>query len=166
MLNTILTINIVLSLTFLFLTHPLSLGLILLMQTLVISLITGNFSFNFWFSYIVFLILIGGMLILFIYMTSVASNEKFSVNPLIFPTSLLTIILSTILINKYLNFLQLTNNETLQFLINNNINISMTKFINFPANVILTFMIIYLFITLIAVVKITDLKHGPLRQKN
>nr|ADO60598.1 NADH dehydrogenase subunit 6 [Boros schneideri] len=168
MLTYLMVMNLFLSLTFMILSHPLSMGLILLIQTLLISLITGNFNSNFWFSYILFLILIGGMLILFIYMTSVASNEKFNFNMKIMIITMMTIPVILILpsiIKFYIN-INMINNEILMFNNQNMIYLSTTKFINFPSNLILMFMIIYLFLTLIVVVKITNFNYGPLRQMN
>ncbi len=51
-----------------------------------------------------------------------------------------------------------------QFNIINN-KLSLIKYFNFPNNLIIIIIIIYLFITLIAVVKITKFLYGPLRQK-
>nr|YP_009441783.1 NADH dehydrogenase subunit 6 [Tetratoma fungorum]AOY39328.1 NADH dehydrogenase subunit 6 [Tetratoma fungorum]ARH54699.1 NADH dehydrogenase subunit 6 [Tetratoma fungorum] len=160
------SINIMMSLIFIFLSHPLSLGVILLIQTLLISLMTGNFCWNFWFSYIIFLILIGGMLILFIYMTSIASNEKFSLNFKILIIPMISIILMLILNFNFKMNIDSLNNLSLSFNLNFNIIQSMIKYINFPMNMIMMFMIMYLFITLIATVKITNLNNGPLRQLN
>jgi len=44
----------------------------------IICLIRGTIYRRFWFSYILFIIIIGGMLVLFIYITRLASNEIFS----------------------------------------------------------------------------------------
>nr|ASM41806.1 NADH dehydrogenase subunit 6 [Stictoleptura succedanea] len=157
-----------LSIMFLFLNHPLTLGSILLIQTILISIITGLLTYNFWFSYILFLIMIGGMLILFIYMTSVASNEKFK-----FSYKLLLLLMMTLMIMFLFNFIDLYFNyiNLNIYDLNNQIqlkfyNLSMIKFMNWPNNLIIFMMITYLLITLIAVVKITSIKHGPLRQKN
>nr|ALO70597.1 NADH deshydrogenase subunit 6 [Gyrohypnus fracticornis] len=153
--------------SFLFITmnHPLSMGMILLIQTILIAMIMGFLMFNLWFSYILFLIMIGGMLILFIYMTSIASNEKFkfSINYLIIPL-IMPVIMYIIFTqdNLFFNLINL-NIESLEKF--NSINKILNKFINFPNNYILTMLIIYLFITLIAVVKIADSQKGPLRQK-
>nr|YP_010137184.1 NADH dehydrogenase subunit 6 [Paraglenea fortunei]QWM97243.1 NADH dehydrogenase subunit 6 [Paraglenea fortunei] len=161
--------NLSISLTsiFIFLTHPLSLGMILLIQTTLIALITGSMSFNYWFSYIIFLIMIGGMLILFIYMTSIASNEKFK-----FSTKLFILFFSLFFISSMLlmadfyfyhqiSIIDLTL-QTQQM----NFKFSLNKFINWPNNLVFLMMIIYLLITLIMVVKITNINYGPLRQKN
>lgn len=49
----------------------------LLFYTRVVGLITGLMGGSYWFSYILVLVFLGGVLVLFLYMTSLASNEKF-----------------------------------------------------------------------------------------
>nr|ALO77130.1 NADH deshydrogenase subunit 6 [Stilpnonotus mexicanus] len=164
MLTTLIFLNFLTSMIFISLSHPLSLGMTLLVQTLLISLMTGNFSLNFWFSYIIFLILVGGMLILFIYMTSVASNEKFSFSMnFILPAAVSSILLIWLLpqINSIIN-----NMDINKFNSHEMINLSINKYINSSSMMIFMFMIMYLFIALIATVKITNLSQGPLRQSN
>nr|QWB85906.1 NADH dehydrogenase subunit 6 [Aegosoma pallidum] len=163
----ILLMMTMMSIFFLCVSHPLSFGLILLLQTLLVSLITGLMNFNFWFSYILFLIMVGGMLILFIYMTSIASNEKFKFSSkllVMFSLFLVASLLFLIIDQMYTNQFTLTYD-----LINQNMKLtnsnSFTKFLNTPASLNLTLIIIYLLITLILVVKITNIQYGPLRQK-
>nr|APX39215.1 NADH dehydrogenase subunit 6 [Podagrica fuscipes] len=160
----LLFLLLIFSLIMIFMKHPLIYGMNLLIQTTLISIITGMMTFNYWYSYILFLIMIGGMLILFIYMTSIASNEKFKFNNILFLVLLIMFIGSMILMfidNFYFsnNFLLLTSFE-------NKINLafSFNKYLNFPNNLILFMIIMYLFITLIAIVKITFIHYGPLRQ--
>nr|QEG58690.1 NADH dehydrogenase subunit 6 [Oberea yaoshana] len=162
----LMNLSIYLALIFIFLTHPLSLGMILLLQTIIISLITGMMSFNYLFSYILFLIMIGGMLILFIYMTSIASNEKFkfSMNLTIMFFFIFTLFLLMMLFDSFF-----MTNSSINELINqphsHYFPYTLNKFINWPMNFIFFMMIIYLLITLIMVVKITNINYGPLRQK-
>lgn len=60
-------------------THPLSIGLNILVTTILIALISGGWrTKRCWFSYILVLILLGGLLVIFIYVTLLASNEIFS----------------------------------------------------------------------------------------
>nr|AXS65728.1 NADH dehydrogenase subunit 6 [Cucujoidea sp. 23 KM-2017] len=160
-----LSMMFTLSTIFMFMKHPMSLGTILLIQTILVTLITGINSLNFWFSYMLFLIMIGGMLILFIYMTNVASNEKFKFSNKIYFMVLATLLTylplyfimdSYFMLNKSLNMINFSIN----------MNMPLSKFFNFPYNLMMITIIIYLFITLIAVVKITDFNNGPLRQKN
>nr|QNP10094.1 NADH dehydrogenase subunit 6 [Ochthebius pilosus] len=158
-----LMMNIILSMNFLFMIHPLSMGMILLLQTIMITMITGFLNSNFWFSYILFLIMIGGMLVLFIYMTSIASNEKFKFNnKLMIMTMMMLIIMMLLMMTDKFNFIM--NNFDYNNYFNSNY-LMLNKFYNTPSNLIMFMMIMYLFITLIAVVKITNFKLGPLRQK-
>nr|APX39757.1 NADH dehydrogenase subunit 6 [Linaeidea aenea] len=163
----ILTFMWTFSIIVMFLNHPLSLGMILLSQTILTSLITGLMNLNYWFSYILFLIMIGGMLILFIYMTSIASNEKFKFS---YKLSLLMLMfMMTMMILLLMDFYYFNMKINVSdMLIQNNMNnfkLSMNKYMNYPQNLILFMMIMYLLITLIMVVKITNISYGPLRQK-
>nr|YP_009971757.1 NADH dehydrogenase subunit 6 [Cucujus mniszechi]QNG56467.1 NADH dehydrogenase subunit 6 [Cucujus mniszechi] len=163
MMNLMLIMSMILTFTFLFLNHPLSFGLVLLMQTILVALISGTITLNFWYSYILFLIMVGGMLVLFIYMTSIASNEKFKFSPKLFllikfltPITLLIMFINNFLTTIYLNNINFNNL---------NFSFSMNKYMNWPTNMMYFIIVIYLFITLIAVVKITNINYGPLRQK-
>nr|AIS38213.1 NADH dehydrogenase subunit 6 [Teslasena femoralis] len=153
---------------FMFTNHPLSMGLTLLLQTLTISLITGNLALNFWYSYIIFIVMVGGVMVLFLYMMSVASNEKFKFSfkatiTMMFITPAITIILFK---DNLLTHLLFKNQEIMMIYVNNTNFTPMSKYFNFPSNMMMIFLMIYLLMTLIAVVKITNIQHGPLRQKN
>nr|ARH54543.1 NADH dehydrogenase subunit 6 [Ontholestes tessellatus] len=160
-----MTLTLMFSVLFIFLNHPLSMGITMLMQAILVALISGLLNLNFWFSYILFLIMIGGMLVLFIYMTSIASNEKFKFSNilLLFMISMFFIAMIGYMAIDNLFFYMISYSENLHSSFNYNTNLN--KFLNYPSNIILFMMIIYLFITLIAVVKITDIKFGPLREK-
>nr|YP_010535841.1 NADH dehydrogenase subunit 6 [Luprops yunnanus]UYB79053.1 NADH dehydrogenase subunit 6 [Luprops yunnanus] len=159
-----MSINIILSTIFVFMKHPLSMGIILMIQTTIISLMTGLMNSSFWFSYIIFLIMIGGMLILFMYMTSVASNEMFELDlkPLL---ALPFIALMMMYLKSNIEISLISSNS---YQINSLVNYqdSFSKFISMPNTMTLTFMMIYLLIALIAVVKMTHFSKGPLRQMN
>lgn len=147
-----------------------------MVQTLSIALFTGLLTKSFWFSYSLFLIFLGGILILFIYITSIAANEmfKFSINLkfLIIVTILIFSFWIFILIfdfkilffNKIFNIdnISLINTKTLFF----ENNLILNKLYNFPINIITILLVNYLFLTLIATVKITNIFEGPLRPKN
>ena len=64
-------------LSFPFLSHPLAIGLNLLFSTFLISLIIGVGGASYWISYTLTLILSGGLLVLFVYVSLLASNERF-----------------------------------------------------------------------------------------
>nr|AVN67464.1 NADH dehydrogenase subunit 6 [Gyna capucina] len=145
--------------------HPLAMGMLLLIQTSFIAMITGMIYQSFWFSYILFLIFIGGMLVLFIYVTSLASNELF-----LFSTKLIMftlIILPTLIWLFYSTNFTLQNSESNSFHMMNSIStLPLIKLYNFPTSIITITLALYLFLTLIAVVKITNIFKGPLRQLN
>nr|AVN68362.1 NADH dehydrogenase subunit 6 [Opisthoplatia orientalis]QKK69187.1 NADH dehydrogenase subunit 6 [Opisthoplatia orientalis] len=142
--------------------HPLAMGLILLLQTVMIVIITGLLTQSFWFSYILFLIFLGGMLVLFIYVTSLASNEMFSLS-----NKLLLFMMCMLPIMFYLFYsmsMNLMNQEVMQFMFYNNMtNLPLIKLYNFPTSIITIMLASYLFLTLIAVVSITNIFKGPLR---
>nr|YP_010987608.1 NADH dehydrogenase subunit 6 [Ochthephilus vulgaris]WON66027.1 NADH dehydrogenase subunit 6 [Ochthephilus vulgaris] len=161
-----LSMYMLMNVTFLllFLNHPLSMGFALLMQVISISLLTNYFMISPWFSYILFLVMVGGMLILFIYMTSLASNEKFKFS--------LNLTMTIIVMNMVMMLMNFLFKNNLNMLINhlnfskiNMFNINMSKFFLPPTYYTIIIIIIYLLITLIAVVKITNFSMGPLRQK-
>nr|QZH43605.1 NADH dehydrogenase subunit 6 [Coboldia fuscipes] len=161
---------IIISWMFMQMSHPLAIGLMLLIQTLIISLITGLMAKTFWFSYILFLIFLGGMLVLFIYVSSLASNEmfKFSSNMMSISIMLLifTLIMFIIMDKNMISFFNnLEMKNYIQFIMNNDNSINLNKLYNMPSNFITILLINYLFLTLIAVVKITNFFYGPLRQK-
>nr|YP_009731704.1 NADH dehydrogenase subunit 6 [Carpophilus pilosellus]QHR79652.1 NADH dehydrogenase subunit 6 [Carpophilus pilosellus] len=167
-MNFLLNMIILMSIIFLFLNHPLSMGFILLIQTIFTALITGMMNYNFWYSYILFLVMIGGMLILFIYMTSIASNKKFKFSIKLFSFMIILFLMLSlymIIIDQYMYYNEYLNYDITIFNNYYDNKISLNKFINNPNFMILMMIFIYLLITLIAVAKIAPLKKGSLRQK-
>nr|QJF46883.1 NADH dehydrogenase subunit 6 [Marasmia exigua] len=164
---------IIFSIMMLFLMHPLSMGLMILIQTMLICFISSMMMSTYWFSYILFLTFLGGLLVLFIYITSIASNEMFKIsfNMKIFMFILFFIILFISTFNMYnllwmnfnINNLEMNNFFNMFLFFNNENKINLSKLYNNQTFLMMMMMIIYLFITLIAVVKITNIFYGPLR---
>nr|QXG19170.1 NADH dehydrogenase subunit 6 [Drosophila busckii] len=170
---TIYSLIFIFSIIFLNMIHPLAMGLTLLIQTVLICLLTGLMAKSFWFSYVLFLIFLGGMLVLFIYVTSLASNEMFNLSIKLTLFSLLMLfmmLMISFLIDKNsLMFFSLNNemeniSNMLTYLPENAL--SMNKLYNLPTNFITILLMNYLLITLIVIVKITKLFKGPLRLMN
>nr|WGO58130.1 NADH dehydrogenase subunit 6 [Centrocolumna evidens] len=162
----LMTMSTLLSIIFTQMNHPLAMGLILLIQTIMVSLISGMLSQTFWFSYILFLIFLGGMLILFIYVTSLASNEMFFMSMKMLMLSMM--IFLTFMTMLYMMKLFPYQNQEIELFMstNNPLTNSLTKLYNQPTGTITIMLASYLFLTLIAVVKITNIFKGPLRQMN
>nr|QVL29340.1 NADH dehydrogenase subunit 6 [Ceratitis punctata] len=170
---TLYATTLITSFFFIQMNHPLAMGLILLIQTIQICLLTGMMVKSFWFSYILFLIFLGGMLVLFIYVTSLASNEMFSLS---MKSTLISLFIFSLIfiINLFLdktNFSFFIQNNEMQPIFHFNMfseenSISLQKLYNYPTNLLTILLMNYLLITLIAVVKITKLFYGPLRPMN
>nr|YP_009689692.1 NADH dehydrogenase subunit 6 [Trichoprosopon pallidiventer]QEE94434.1 NADH dehydrogenase subunit 6 [Trichoprosopon pallidiventer] len=167
----LLILSFIMSFIFMQMKHPLAMGFMLLIQTCLISLFMGIFMQTFWFSYILFLIFMGGMLVLFIYVTSLSSNEMFS-----FSMKLMIFFSFFFVYSLFVWFLD--NSYFDNFIMNNEMNIltnsnfmfedclSLNKMYNFPTNLITIMLVNYLFLTLLMTVKITKKNYGPLRPMN
>nr|UXW64248.1 NADH dehydrogenase subunit 6 [Agenocimbex maculatus] len=146
--------------------NPFSMGLMLLTQTVLISINSGISSFSFWYSYVLFMIMLGGMLVLFIYMTSLTSNSNFKFNKNLFILMMLTFLfmitfMAFLKMKFNLNLYNFFNPETES---NYLIKLSLKKMFYFPNFKILLLVINYLLLTLFIVVKIININKGPLRK--
>nr|APT41547.1 NADH dehydrogenase subunit 6 [Sciopemyia fluviatilis] len=163
-------INSFVTIMFMVMNHPLAMGLMLLIQTFLIAIMLGLMMKTFWFSYILFLTFMGGMLILFIYVTSLASNEMFTFSTKMFLILSLSMFLIMILlliidksfINYYLNNTEMNTFFNTNFLLKENF-LNLNKLYNSPTNMIMLLMVNYLLLTLIIIVKMTNFNTGPLR---
>nr|YP_010287413.1 NADH dehydrogenase subunit 6 [Pingasa rufofasciata]UKT61744.1 NADH dehydrogenase subunit 6 [Pingasa rufofasciata] len=169
---------LMISFIMIFLNHPLSIGLMILMQTLLMCLLSGMLIKTYWFSYILFLTFLGGLLVMFIYVSSIASNELFNLS---FKMKMLMMILLLILMSNQIiiylfnynyinmNWMNFSNNMSemdkfsLIKFFNDENNISLNKMYNNHNYMMMMMLIIYLFVSLVAIVKITNILYGPLR---
>nr|YP_009045348.1 NADH dehydrogenase subunit 6 [Parasarpa dudu]AHA03699.1 NADH dehydrogenase subunit 6 [Parasarpa dudu] len=157
-----------------FINHPLAMGLLILMQTFFTCLISGMLINTYWFSYILFLVFLGGLLILFIYVSSVASNELFKIHFInkFFIIYMLFILIFSFFFKNNLIWMNFSfNDEMINFFnsnlfFNNEYNFNLSKLYNKQNYFLMIMLIIYLFITLVAIVKITNIFFGPLRSFN
>nr|WMY24232.1 NADH dehydrogenase subunit 6 [Microtermes sp. F MLW-2023a] len=160
MMKTLMSTSTMTSLIFTQMKHPLAMGMMLLIQTTMMCLMSGMMYKSFWFSYILFMIMVGGMLVLFMYMTSIASNEMFSPsNKTIMAASLL---LPTLI---YLMPSTTNNKETSEHntMMENEITTTTTVMYNQMMGTMTTLLVLYMLLTLIVVVNIINVSKGPLR---
>nr|QFK69110.1 NADH dehydrogenase subunit 6 [Phymatostetha sp. B13] len=151
--------------------NPLSMGFTLLVQTGLSCLLNGMNNYSYWFSYLLFITYIGGMMVLFIYMASIASNMKFKFSlKLMITMMIMTMMLmmmsltdNTLMnennMNEFINYELMAKNNNKEML-------SIMKMFNMPTMMITIMLIIYLLFTMISIIKITNKKEGPLRTKN
>nr|YP_009740911.1 NADH dehydrogenase subunit 6 [Euthystira luteifemora]QID03925.1 NADH dehydrogenase subunit 6 [Euthystira luteifemora] len=166
----IMTLSNMMNINFIKLNHPMSMMMFIIIQTIIIGLITGTMMESFWLSYILFLTFLGGMLVLFIYITSISSNELFNLKSITMMISIVLFFITSmilIIMDKMMFLDLMKNTETMN--INNSINyqemtMSLEKLYNKPMFIITMMMMIYLFLVLVAVVKITNINQGPIRK--
>nr|UGN61625.1 NADH dehydrogenase subunit 6 [Cryptocercus matilei] len=161
-----MSMSITLSMMFTQMNHPLAMGLMLLTQTILMCLMSGLMSQSFWFAYIMFLIFIGGMLVLFIYVTSLASNEMLTLSTKMMIMSMMSM---TLILLMTKNWMKINNSETMtneELNLNNENQTQLNKLYNSPNGKMTIMLASYLFLALITVVKITNITSGPLRQMN
>nr|YP_009130815.1 NADH dehydrogenase subunit 6 [Metapenaeus ensis]AKA27973.1 NADH dehydrogenase subunit 6 [Metapenaeus ensis]QID77074.1 NADH dehydrogenase subunit 6 [Metapenaeus ensis]UUF68265.1 NADH dehydrogenase subunit 6 [Metapenaeus ensis] len=154
------------SIMFTRLIHPLAMGLMLLLQTMMICVTAGLSMNSFWFSYILFLIFLGGMLVLFMYVASLASNETFSFSSLLVMitgsvmfVSVVIALLDPMLLNHPIHLAQ----SSIMTELTNSTPVLLSTIYNKTTTNLTLFIVLYLLLTLIAVVKITNTFFGPLR---
>nr|QWC53767.1 NADH dehydrogenase subunit 6 [Chudania hellerina] len=143
-----------------FLKNPMSMGTILLIQTMLMSFIMNKMILSSWFVMITFLMMIGGLLILFTYMSSIASNEKFKLKL----SLMLTTIILILIYDEMMNENQIEETQKLLYNFNNE-NLSMIKLYNKKSMFMTTFMVLYLLLTMISISFIVKHNQGPLRNK-
>nr|QAX91230.1 NADH dehydrogenase subunit 6 [Parrhinotermes microdentiformis] len=160
-MNYLMTTSATASMLFTQTKHPMAMGLILLIQTTLMCLISGTMYKSFWFSYILFMIMIGGMLVLFMYMTSIASNEMFSPS-----NKMITITLTMYLPISLMMFNPTNNKEMLEFntMTENEVTSSTMPMYEQTTGNLTTMLVLYMLLTLIVVVKMININWGPLRQ--
>nr|YP_009350855.1 NADH dehydrogenase subunit 6 [Ophiotermes grandilabius]AQP27948.1 NADH dehydrogenase subunit 6 [Ophiotermes grandilabius] len=143
--------------------HPLAMGLMLLMQTTMVCLISGTMYSSFWFSYILFMIMIGGMLVLFMYMTSLASNEMFSPSNKMMTITLLMMPTLMYIMPTTTNSKEMNMHETMM---ESEVTTTTTVMYNQMMGTMTTLLVLYMLMTLIVVVNIINVSSGPLRHSS
>lgn len=157
----ILSFSFLFTILFISTKHPLSIGSILLIQTILSSIICRLNLNSYLFSYILYLIFVGGILILFIYIARVASNEKFYLSNVLFIIYLIIFIFFVL----YKYFLHLESNSY-YIIINSfdqNSNYLINKLYIMPSSMLTLIIVFYLLFTIIVVSNIIGIKFIPLR---
>uniref|UniRef100_UPI003002FB79 NADH dehydrogenase subunit 6 n=1 Tax=Limassolla dispunctata TaxID=3019670 RepID=UPI003002FB79 len=139
---------------------PMSLGFMLILQTTTTILFMNKIMESSWFVMITFLMMIGGLLILFTYMSSIASNEKFKTKLKISFILVIALLVSDDMImqNQIKESLVLNKLFTLD--------LSLMKIYNNKSMMLTIMLILYLLLTMISVTKMVKHYKGPLRNIN
>nr|YP_010502215.1 NADH dehydrogenase subunit 6 [Leocrates chinensis]UXC96460.1 NADH dehydrogenase subunit 6 [Leocrates chinensis] len=133
-------------------TTPVSLGAWILILALLTSSTLGSATYS-WFGFIIFLIYIGGMLVMFAYFAAIQPNQEMKMKPSL--TLLLLTLLALPLPLKTPIINSITSNSPSIWVLFSQQNIP-----------ILLILGLILFLALVAVVKISQSSAGPLRPFN
>nr|YP_009711862.1 NADH dehydrogenase subunit 6 [Daphnia laevis]QGA47439.1 NADH dehydrogenase subunit 6 [Daphnia laevis] len=145
--------------------HPLLMGLIILLLTIMLAMTLGVMSMSTWLSYILIMILLGGLLVIFVYISLLAPNETQKPSS-IFKT--LTKMTTFILIISFMSSsLSLWVSKSKSFISNlyfNSENMEwMYLLYSSDLGGMTIFLVAYLFLTLIVVVFISKTESTSLR---
>ena len=136
-----------------FLSHPIRLRISLILIAILARIISLWINSS-WFFYLIVLVFLGGVIILIIYIRTLAANEKFRRISINYNTIgiILIVRLFILVVLKYKNILQfIRRNNTAVGIIYEASNFSL-----------LLFLITYLLLTLVCVVKLVKFESGPL----
>nr|UPX88275.1 NADH dehydrogenase subunit 6 [Leptodora kindtii] len=138
--------------------HPLAMGTNLILATLLIAATMGVCFTNFWISYTLFLILLGALLVVFVYLSLLASNEKFKMNG----SYLMVMVIFMVPLNVFSSEEKMMNSSEM-FNKSNEMASTLSKLFSTELYQTTIFLVIYLLFTLIVVVKNTKNDNSPLR---
>nr|YP_002317257.1 NADH dehydrogenase subunit 6 [Symphylella sp. YG-2006]ABQ01743.1 NADH dehydrogenase subunit 6 [Symphylella sp. YG-2006] len=130
--------------------HPLSMGITLLMTAMISSILSLMMMNSPWYPFIFFIIMVGGVLVLFLYMASISPNSMK-------PSSIIMPMMITITISIFMNQNMKINQTT------DNLLTMKTLFMSTNSWMI-PLMAMYLLITMILIIKITNKNKSPLRK--
>lgn len=131
-LNTFLIIIILLSIIFFFkfkYIHPINLISIIISYTIIISISINSISLSSWYSYILFISIIRGIIILFIYFIVIKASDSFLIKKQFYINlkNIFNLFIITLLIFKFFNlsfFSTQTNSfETIDYIQNTSLNL-------------------------------------------
>nr|QCF39700.1 NADH dehydrogenase subunit 6 [Glomeridesmus spelaeus] len=147
----IMIIMISISMIFFQLTHPMEMSILLIIMTLTISVNSLLFSMTQWFSYILFLIYMGGVMVMFMYMSSLTPNK--------FPITIKKIMPIMIFSLLFIMFYDYKMSKSMNF----KSYMSIIKSFTFMSLNMTMIIIMILMITMISIIMITQNKKTPLR---
>nr|QPK42123.1 NADH dehydrogenase subunit 6 [Scelimena melli] len=164
-MSIIMSTSMLLNILFTQTKKPMNIIVIILMQASIMTMMMSPKTQSPWFPYLLMIIFIGGMMVTFIYITSIMPNEKNNYSKI---TIALTIIAVTLLMMMTNTKNYYNNNET-QLTETTNPTFSgsliFNKMFNKPMFSLYIMTTVYLFITLIAISNISNIEMGPMRKK-
>nr|BCJ04111.1 NADH dehydrogenase subunit 6 [Metaphire hilgendorfi] len=135
-------------------TTPIMLGINILIMALLLSVTLAS-SMSSWYAFLVFLIYVGGMLVMFAYFLALAPNQQMPTKSNVMYALMTLIILTTVAI--------ITDTK---IFISQEMNQDSAYLYSVSTSPILIMLSLTLFLTMVIVVKLTNRSGGPLRPFN
>nr|YP_009236622.1 NADH dehydrogenase subunit 6 [Hormaphis betulae]AMJ17087.1 NADH dehydrogenase subunit 6 [Hormaphis betulae]QNO35887.1 NADH dehydrogenase subunit 6 [Hormaphis betulae] len=163
MMKLIILTNLILSIYLTTMKSPLKSNLIILLQAISLTLMMNLINKTSWISFMIFILYVGGLMIIFLYISSIAFNEinvnKNNYKSLI--TKLMLTFMSFMLINHLFNW----ENQNYENNLNFEDNFYFMNMFMMPNNLMIYFIMLILFFMLILIIWLLKNKKGPIRQK-
>nr|YP_010872924.1 NADH dehydrogenase subunit 6 [Pheidole fervida]WGV34118.1 NADH dehydrogenase subunit 6 [Pheidole fervida] len=149
--------------------HPIFMLLLIMLYSSIICLIMSIWSHNFMYSIMLFLIMISGMLIMFLYFSSLISNDqtKFIINFPLMLSFFFNIIILLFMTKYFIIYPMYNFNEMyMSTILNDNLFNNIIHIFSYPYSNITMICILYLLLTLFTIIKICSTKSSTLRKLN
>nr|QBO27209.1 NADH dehydrogenase subunit 6 [Appendiseta robiniae] len=158
----IILINLSLSLILTMMKSPLSSNLIILSQSISLTLMINLINKTSWISFMLFILYIGGLMIIFLYISGIAFNE---LNIIKNYKNLIIKILTISMMIYWIKPISMLEN----FNFENNFyfedNFYLINMFILPNNLVIYFILFILFFMLILIIWLLKINKGPIRQK-
>nr|AFI13783.1 NADH dehydrogenase subunit 6 [Diuraphis noxia] len=162
MLKFIMLTNLIMAITLTMMKSPLSSNLIILIQTLSLTLMINLINKTSWISFMIFILYIGGLMIIFLYISSIAFNEL-NINKnfknLIYKLIFIILVLMYFKMSLNLNNMNYEN----KFMFEDNF--YMLNMFILPNNLMMYMIMFILFFMLILIIWMLKINKGPIGQK-
>nr|YP_009648519.1 NADH dehydrogenase subunit 6 [Camponotus concavus]QCE31805.1 NADH dehydrogenase subunit 6 [Camponotus concavus] len=152
--------------------HPIMIMVTLLIYSSMICLNMSLWKSNYILSIFLFLMMISGLLIIFLYFSSLISNEQFKlkINYYIIPLTLINMIFSYYLmnlgpLNLFIHKYKFHESYTIPYINKMNFN-NILNLYEYPLNNLTILSMLYLLLSLFAIIKVCSLKYMSLRKIN
>nr|AKM70063.1 NADH dehydrogenase subunit 6 [Neothoracaphis yanonis] len=163
MMKLIIFINLTLSIYLTTMKSPLKSNLIILIQTIFLTLMMNFINKTSWISFMIFMLYVGGLMIIFLYISSIAFNElninKINKN---YNYKIIFIFILFYMMKLYMNMENLNFQNKLNF----EDNFYFMNMFMMPNNLMIYFIMMILFFMLILIIWLLKNNKGPIRQKN
>nr|ASM82628.1 NADH dehydrogenase subunit 6 [Aposthonia borneensis] len=151
--------NFMMTSMFIYFSHPLILTIIILVQTINSCFIMGTYLKNFWIPYILFIIMLSGLMIMFMYMCSTTPNQLIKSPNTTLMISAMMMISMTYMDKHLKNMFMNTLTPPTSFHTDNLFN----TLINLPMQLMFMSMLMFLTLSMFTAMKISSTSNKPLR---